>query len=133
MIVSFRVFGLPQTQGSARAFVHNGRAHITSTNKNLGDWRRLIADCAQPHAHLFDGPVDVTLLFYLPRPKSLGKKVALPAKRPDVDKLERAAFDALTGIMWGDDSQVTDVTARKRYASEENPPGVHITIREATL
>lgn len=132
MTVSFRVFGLPQSQGSVKGYVVNGRAHLTTTNRKLGDWRRLIADCAQPHAHLFDGPVEVSLWFYLPRPKSLGKRIALPAKRPDLDKLVRASFDALTGVMWNDDAQVTHLHAYKRYASDHYPPGVQVQIRETT-
>jgi Endodeoxyribonuclease RusA len=35
---------------------------------------------------------------------------------PDVDKLLRACFDALSGVVWKDDAQVTDVVGRKRFA-----------------
>lgn len=35
---------------------------------------------------------------------------------PDVDKLLRACFDALSGVVWRDDAQVTDVVGRKRFA-----------------
>lgn len=126
--VEFTVFGLPQSQGSARAFLAGGKPVITSTNKNLGDWRRLVADGAQKYAQLFDGPVSLQLRFYLPRPKSTPKKVYWPAKRPDLDKLIRAIGDALTGIMWSDDSQICVIYAMKLYADEEHPPGVQIGI-----
>lgn len=126
--VSFFVHGIPQPQGSARGFNRGGKVVITSANPKLGDWRRVVAGVAQDHARLFEGPVTVGLQFYLPRPKSLGKKVALPAKRPDVDKLIRSCFDALTGVMWADDSQVTTVAATKEYATTQ--VGVKVFISE---
>ncbi len=126
--VEFFVHGLPESQGSARAFVHNGRAHITSANPKLNDWRRLVADGAQDHATLFVGPISMQLRFYLPKPKSIPKKVEWPAKRPDLDKLIRAIGDALTGIMWHDDSQICVIYALKLYADTEHPPGVFVGI-----
>jgi len=126
--VAFRVYGLPESQGSARAFVRGGRPVITSTNKNLGDWRRLVADASQKHADLLGGAVSLSLKFYLPKPKSTPKKVYWPAKRPDLDKLIRAVGDALTGIMWADDSQICVIFALKFYADGEHPPGVDIGI-----
>src|SRR5206468_58994 len=65
------------------------------------------------------GPVDVGLYFYFPRPKShyrtgrnshLLKDPATEYKpsKPDLDKLVRAALDAITqsGRIWRDDAQV---------------------------
>ncbi len=43
------------------------------------------------------GPLHVQIAFYLPRPKTLPKRVVLPTKKPDVDKLARFAVDALIG------------------------------------
>ena len=37
----------------------------------------------------------------------------------DTDKLIRSVCDALTGIAWYDDSQVVDITAKKRFASRD--------------
>jgi crossover junction endodeoxyribonuclease RusA len=126
--VSFRVFGLAAPQGSARAFMAGGKPVITSANKNLGHWRRLVADASQNYAQMHDGPVAVVLQFYMQRPKTV--KRHLPTTTPDLDKLIRAVGDSLTGIMWHDDSQVTSLTADKTYADEDNPPGVHIWISE---
>jgi crossover junction endodeoxyribonuclease RusA len=110
-----------------KAFVVKGRPILTSSNKNLADWRRLVADGAQPHAKMHEGAVHITLSFGLPRPKSLPKKVLQNVKRPDLDKLIRGVCDALTGIMWNDDSQIVMITAAKTYALQ---PGVHILIEE---
>jgi len=43
----------------------------------------------------------------------------LPLTRPDVDKLHRATADALEGIVWADDAQLTTVIACKRWGRME--------------
>jgi Holliday junction resolvase RusA-like endonuclease len=121
-VVQFTVFGVPQPQGSTRAFMAGGRPIITSSNKNLGQWRQLISDVSQKYATMHEGAVWVHLEFILPRPKSLAKKQTRHTKRPDVDKLIRAVCDSLTGIMWHDDSQVVEVWARKFYCHPDDDP-----------
>lgn len=72
--------------------------------------------------------VAVALRFGLPRPKGhwgTGRNAdrlkpsapAWPATKPDVDKLERAVLDALTGVLWADDSQVVILSADKVYSA----------------
>ena len=75
--------------------------------------------------------VKVRVVFALPRPKSLAKKVSAHIKRPDIDKLARAALDALSGVIWRDDSQVVELVASKSYAEPEEPPYVDISVRSA--
>lgn len=116
MSVRFFVNGKPEPQGSSRAFVVGGKPVITSANRNLKDWRTIVQLTAAQHAQMFDGPVEVILHFYLPRPISLPKKVTRHTKRPDVDKLARSVLDSLTGVMFKDDSQVVALEAYKDYA-----------------
>lgn len=49
--------------------------------------------------------------------------------KPDLDKLIRAIDDAITtaGIIT-DDSTISAITALKRRAKKDEPPGAHITI-----
>lgn len=116
---SFFVHGIPQPQGSARAFVRNGKPIITTTNKNLHDWRRLIADAAQEHAQLHTQAVMIRATFLLPKPKSAPKtKPIFCTKRPDIDKLLRALLDSFTGVFYKDDSQVVHVDVQKSYGEE---------------
>jgi crossover junction endodeoxyribonuclease RusA len=74
------------------------------------------------------GPIEVTITFYLD-----------PAHGPidgppDIDKLARATFDALTAARaWSDDGAVVETHLRKRAADEHHPSGAYIMIREATL
>jgi crossover junction endodeoxyribonuclease RusA len=127
-LISFHVHGLPIAQGSSRAFVVNGKPIITTTAKGLSIWRRLIADVAQRFAppEPWDGPVGIELHFGIPKPKSAPKKRRVwPDKRPDLDKLTRAVLDALTYVVFADDSQVVELSASKDYGA----PGVAVEVR----
>lgn len=78
-------------------------------------------------------PVRVDVVAFLPVPKSWSKLKTsmalagevLPTGRPDKDNFEKAAVDALNGIVYADDSQITDGGTRKRYSEK---PGLHIIV-----
>src|SRR5690625_622034 len=58
-----------------------------------------------------EGPLQVDVAFYLPRPKRLMRRKdpdgPVPhTARPDVDNLWKSTADALSGLAWRDDSQV---------------------------
>ncbi|HYT17866.1 MAG TPA: RusA family crossover junction endodeoxyribonuclease [Thermoplasmata archaeon] len=128
-VITFQVHGLPIPQGSARSWVVNGKPVITSAAKGLATWRRLVADVAQRFAPTepWLGPVGIELHFGIPKPKSAPKKRRVwPDKRPDLDKLCRAVFDALTYVVYADDSQVVEIAATKDYG----PPGVVVEVRK---
>jgi len=94
------------------------RPIITSDNPNLKQWRALVAVAAgeaMVSRRSFDGAVLLRAWFYLPRPKSMARKVVQHTKRPDLDKLVRAANDAVKGIIYTDDARVCRLTAEKRY------------------
>jgi Holliday junction resolvase RusA-like endonuclease len=142
--LTFTVIGVAQPQGSTRAFVPKGwtRPIITTANPKNKGWRDTIASAASfalqtpEHAgRFFAGPVALEVTFYLPRPKALLTKrlarVDVPhTKKPDTDKLVRSTKDALSQVIWHDDSQVTDLVARKRYCAEGEHPRAVITVRE---
>jgi Holliday junction resolvase RusA-like endonuclease len=68
------------------------------------------------------GPLRVELLVEVPIPASwpMTRRLSalagevLPTTRPDLDNFIKA-IDALNSIVFGDDAQVTDLRARKRY------------------
>ena len=60
------------------------------------------------------GNVSVVYGFVRPR----GCKRAVPCVRPDVDKLDRALLDALTGVAYDDDGQVIGMSSRKVYSDQ---------------
>lgn len=139
--IAFTVFGTAQPKGSARAFLPKGwkRPIITSDNPSLKSWEGLVRGelqrvMADTHltvkAMLFDAPIAIGLAFYLPRPKSAPKRVILPTKRPDLDKLVRGTIDALSGVAFSDDTQVVKIDAAKLYA--DGAARVDITIQPFT-
>jgi len=64
--------------------------------------------------------VALELAFVFQRPKSAPHARVVPCIRPDIDKLARAVLDALTGVLYVDDCQVTrHPDVRKRYGPED--------------
>lgn len=119
------IIGIPAPQGSKNPW--GGEA-----NPNTRPWRATVAAEAALHRDqitgdsLAAGPLKVTARFYFPRPKShyrTGKnahvlKDTAPdycATKPDLDKLQRAIGDALTGVLIRDDSQIVQWDATKLY------------------
>lgn len=120
----------PQGSKSFKGRLPNGRARMVESSKALGPWRERVALAV--HADkppMMTGAVAASLEFVMPRPVSTPKRRTPPAvKKPDLDKLERAILDALTGIAFRDDSQVIDLHGRKRLAEIGETPGVHIEL-----
>ena len=95
---------------------------MTSDNKKLKPWRQEVTGCA---LRAFRSPVlrptavVLTVNFFLRRPASKAKKIIYPSVTPDIDKLLRGIFDALTGVAYEDDSQVCLVVMGKNYGQPE--------------
>ena len=140
-VVAFRVAGAPVPQGSVRAYVVAGRAQVThGRSSGLHPWRAAIA--AEAASIWPDGPTRgawvLELEYHFARPaghygtgRNAGQvRASAPTAkttRPDVDKLERAVLDALTGVLWVDDSQVVRVTHSKAY---HDVPALHVRAAE---
>jgi len=131
--IEFFVPGKPAPQGSKK---HVGRGILVESSKELGPWRERVALAAADQTkELIQKPheVSVVLTFVLPRPASAPKtKKALASKRPDVDKLARAILDALTDVVFQDDSQVISLRANKYIANPGEQPGVHVWVYDLT-
>ena len=136
VVISFTVYGIASTMGSKRAFMPKGwtRPIITDSNRNLRSWQALVAAAASqaiadcPGWQLLEGGVRLTLAFYLPRPKSLAKKVTAHTKAPDCSKLIRSTEDAMSGIVYRDDAQVVELVAFKAYAALTESPRVDVRV-----
>lgn len=127
-MIKFTVYGKCQAQGSTRAFIPKGwnRPVITSTNKNLKPWRQEVSICAlramaDHGGELICRPFAVRLCicFYIEKPISVSKSRNLPSVKPDVGKLARSCEDSMTGIVYEDDAQITDLVIAKRYGVPE--------------
>lgn len=134
MTIAFTVWGTPRPQGSLKAFMKPGMRFpvVTSDNVALRPWRQEITATAialKVFPFEKDIPVEITLNFYFTRPKSAKKRRGMTV-RPDLDKLVRAVFDSLKGILIHDDSQVVEHHCRKHYGGPER---CVIEIREAIV
>ncbi|MEV8610235.1 RusA family crossover junction endodeoxyribonuclease [Amycolatopsis sp. NPDC051373] len=129
VVADFFVDGRPAPQGS-KGVSRSGRVYEMS--KALAPWRKHITAIAREHydGDLVSGPVLARLSFVMPRPVATPKTKPTPpaVKKPDCDKLSRAVLDALTKVVWVDDSQVVHLDATKRIAEIGEPPGVHISV-----
>jgi crossover junction endodeoxyribonuclease RusA len=133
------VRGVPVPQGSKRGFVVDGpagpRAVVVDANSKTRPWRADIhaAVVAQVGAAVLypeDVPVGLDLEFVMPRRAAEPKRLTPPhVRKPDLDKLARSVLDALAGVVYARDQQVTDLRARKRTARIGEQPGLHIAWR----
>lgn len=133
--VTFTVVGIAQPQGSTRAFMRPGSPFpiVTHDNLKLKDWRLLVASAASTIMQRAQvapllGPVSLRVVFALPRPASLPRRVTTHLKAPDLDKLLRAIGDALNGVLYRDDAQIVELLARKVYAPVGEAPSAEITV-----
>jgi Holliday junction resolvase RusA-like endonuclease len=143
------VRGLPAPQGSKR---HVGKGVMVESSKHVKPWREAVKHAAlevvgDDFAPL-DGPLLVSMVFSFARPKGhyrTGRNADLlrdsaplfPHGKPDVSKLARSTEDALTGIVWSDDSRIVEYELlAKRYAGSvmgDVLTGPGCVIRVATL
>jgi len=137
----FMVAGSPTPQGSKSARVYNGRAIMFEANKKLPAWRTAVSEAARlamvdelQWVEPFDKPVKVVLTFFMPRPAK-PKHQQYPGSKPDLDKLVRSVFDALTaGKVWLDDSLAVEIHAQKLWCGTDTNtfpnPGCSVYITE---
>jgi len=145
MNVELSVAGEPKGQPriKSRSFMKGGKPiSMIYTPKTADHWKSLVRLEARLKAprRLLEGPLIVTLTFYMPRPKShyrTGKysdqlKDNAPTyhdKKPDVDNMVKAVFDAIgdSKVIWKDDNQVAAMNVLACYSEE---PGAKIKIRQ---
>jgi crossover junction endodeoxyribonuclease RusA len=133
-ILDVFVSGRPRPQGSVKAFTNNrtGRPIIVKDNDKVQkSWRGDVRETVERYwtGPPIDGPIYVRCDFVMPRPLSTTKKHTPPAvKKPDGDKLERAVWDALTLVVWTDDSRIIDWAGSKRIAEIGETPGCRIRV-----
>lgn len=137
-MISFFCPGLPKPGGSKRAFYNAklGRSLIVDASNNK-DWRASLgvyAQQARGSEPLYDEPLKLTVIFVMPRPKNHYRangelKPNAPkyhSSRPDTIKLTRCLEDALTNVLWRDDSLIVIEDLRKCYGKE---PGAQVWVQ----
>lgn len=159
--LSFVVVGRPQPAGSKRGIPvrrhgqPTGQVAVIDANPHTKSWQGTVREAAHQALQADtpsgngdtpipypDAPLTLIVDFYLRRPAGhygTGRNHATlkpsaprwPTTKPDATKLTRAVEDALTGIVWRDDSQVVAQLIRKHYARREQPEHAHIEIVDA--
>ncbi len=140
--IDFFAEGIPRTKGSSFSFLNPKTNKIVyqHDNKHLKSWQ-LEVKLAAKDAGLepTEGPIELEIIYCLPRPKAhyntagqvKSEAPKYPICRPDVDKMERAILDALTGTAYNDDSQVVKVEHEKLYTDNLlKDPGAYVTVRQ---
>ena len=104
-------------------FVLGGRAVSQQTKwaQNRNDWKEEVRSAASDRwigASPATGPVAVTITCFF-------AKDAFTKDVPDVDNIPKPILDALNGLVYSDDAQVSDLLCRKRNREDdlriENP------------
>lgn len=100
------------------------------------DWKQLIATeyrkqtCDQDgRIPVFHGPVRVRIDVHGRLPK--GERFPSPNTcRPDVDNIAKAVMDALCGLAYDDDKQVTELTVKKWHRTRRDTEIMCVSIKE---
>ncbi len=150
-VISFTVPAVPVAQPRPRATLAPGGksarmhevTHIKNTNTGERKAHPIVAFKATVRmtaqgvykAAPLEGPLRLTVLFLMPRPgnliwKSRPMPRALHVKKPDLDNLAKSTKDALTGILWRDDSQIAVLDCRKLTAAGDEQPRVEIRVTQ---
>lgn len=153
--LNFHVPGIPATAGSKRAIPlfdkkkgtyrtrPNGAPMVVlvGDNKRGDTWRESVrAECRRVYyGDVFRGSVRLHVVFVFSRPNNhfrTGKNAHMlresapkeHTQKPDCTKLIRAVEDALNGVVWHDDSQITRTDVEKLWGAPGQAPGAYVTI-----
>ena len=123
------VLGKARPQGRPRARNAGKFVQIYEDKKDRKAKQTLVAVVQDKAPEtLLDCPLQVDLVFYLPRPKGhygTGKnagnikdrfKNICHTSKPDIDNLHKLVMDAMTDVFWRDDSLVCVGTTIKKYS-----------------
>ena len=109
------VRGSPAPQGSKR---HVGKGVMIESSKAVKPWRMCVwAAAVALKVRPLQGPLAMSIVFTLPKPKRAPKSQLWPHTRPDLSKLVRSTEDALTDAgIYADDAQIVRfLDVRKVY------------------
>lgn len=132
----FIVNGMPQGKSRARTVrnkytekVHSYTPEKTQSYEDLIRWAYKEAG----GEYMGEKALRIDIAAYFPIPQSFSKKkrsdafigILKPTKKPDCDNIIKVVLDALNGVAYHDDKQVTGVSCIKFY-EEEGCLDIHI-------
>lgn len=132
--VSLTVPGIPMSKQRPRH--GNGNTYTPRETVNYEaviKWT-YISECKN---QMLTGPLSLTLNAYFPIPKGTSNKKRQQmidhkighTKKPDIDNVIKIVMDALNGVAYADDNQITSVIADKWYSEQ---PRLEISLYQQT-
>ncbi len=127
MKYEFEVLG--EIVGKERPRVNMYTCRVYTPNKTK-DYEFLVQQYFRmkyPKYETLKGRISINIIAYLKIPKSTSKtkiqemlenKIS-PTKKPDVDNIAKSILDAMNGLVFEDDNQVSKISVEKRFALEE--------------
>lgn len=134
----FTIPGKPMGQPRVR-FARMGNFVKTYDPKEATSYKATIIQIAQAAGvKPMTGPIMLTVAAYMPRPQRLCRKsdsnLAVPSEcKPDWDNIGKIVSDALNGVAYADDSQITMGTVCKRYHEKGGVPKMDVTVSSFEL
>ena len=131
--VSFDVWGKVRGKGRPR-FTRGGHAY---TPKATRDYEAAIREAFENATvrpqEPFSGPIAVCIKTYRQLPRSTPKSVIMEpdTHKSDADNVAKVVLDALNGVAWLDDAQVTSLTVVK-LDRERREECLRVSITECT-
>ncbi len=130
-MIKFFIPGIPVAKGRPK-FSTIGEIPRAYTPKKTRAWETYFEWRSKPYrpSEPLEGPLEIHLVFSMPRPKSLPKNVIHHIKKPDIDNMQKSVIDALeNAAFFKNDSQFVYKTASKIYSYQ---PGVNVIIKKHT-
>ena len=125
---SWTALAEPKGQPRARATAWGGKPRMW-TPSSADAFKNAVAvgarEAVPAELQPLDQPWALTVVFYLPRPKRLGKRDDTPphTAKSDLDNLCKAALDAIVGAgVARDDAPMWELHARKVYCEYGDAP-----------
>jgi len=143
--IIFHVRGIPKPQPRPRSHAVRIGKKMTARIYEAGTaeaWKADVIRCGENHrpATPLEGPIRISIYFYLPRPKKYYRKKDTDTPMwaheapADIDNLMKSTMDAMTtDSWWRDDKQVVSAEAFKMYHSKSGVPGATIMVRKQDL
>ena len=121
----FEIFGVPTPQKQTRFSCRGGIPHAYDPSKKEKEriqWQ--VKPLAPKNA--LQGPLELTIWFFLPIPKAtpskrklaMSNRVILPNIKPDIDNLAYIVTNALKNLVYEDDKQICHMRLYKLYGAE---------------
>ncbi len=139
--VRFRIQAEPIAQGRPRLTTINGQARAFDPKKSR-DWKSFIKDVASTamtkagYSQPIQGPLVARIRFGFSLPKSQYRKRtprvrSWHTKRPDIDNLTKAIFDACESVVFLNDTQIVRLVADKIICAQGEAPFVAVEFSQA--